>query len=147
MSRLRSLGLHKTKIEYILQTFHNPLLDIRQCGRIYHHLKNVEAEVIPQAVSPLSPPSSLFSPLSPPFVQEIIDATSQPVHEAKLSNSAILYYHKPTEIVQLLMSDPNISDRMAWEWNYNNGVIEELWHTDYWLDLLAHFWDFVLKEY
>lgn len=57
----------------------------------------------------------------------------------------MLYYKKPTEIVQLVMSSADICERMQWEWEYNNGDISEPWQTDHWLDLTALFWPFVVK--
>lgn len=58
-----------------------------------------------------------------------------------------LRYKKPTDIATLLMSDPDIEHRIDWKWTYNKGYIEHAHNTDGWLDLVAHFWPFVLKGY
>lgn len=50
MSRLRAIGLEKTEIQHILDTFFNPELDLEQCARTFHHLKAVEDEVTPKLV-------------------------------------------------------------------------------------------------
>lgn len=114
ISRLREIGLEKTQIQHVLDTFLNQNLDLRKCARTYHHMEQVEKEFTPQLKT----------------------------YELDLSTKQKLYYKKPIDIAALLLSDPNVQNDFDFAWNYNGGCIEEAHHTDGWLDLLAHFWDF-----
>jgi len=45
------------------------------------------------------------------------------------------------------LSFPDIDKRLAFEWNFNDGIIENSTHTDGWLEYVAVFYDYAAKGY
>ena len=137
ISRLREIKLGNSDIQHVLDTFTNPKLDVSKCVRSYHHVAAVEKEVIPVLVCPLIHLSHHYSMLT----------KLQETYKQKLSTGEDFFYKKATDIAALVLSDPSCEEDFAYEWSYNNGHIQHPWHTDGWLDLLAHFWHFALNGY
>lgn len=57
---MREIGLEKTQIQHVLDTFLHPNLDLSKCAKSYHHLKAVEDKVTPKLVSKISMPFDLL---------------------------------------------------------------------------------------